>query len=262
MALLPALTEALRPVGLNHLGVASPAAYDPVARSELRTSALMPGTRSILVVASGGPALWEAFLADLRADPRGLTGQAHPLDAFVARAIATTAPLLSGVEHRWFLAASTARVHLDMRTLAVLAGLGAPSRLGLVIDGRYGPWMGLRAACLLAADLPPSPPAPDLCKGCSAPCIMSCPGGAFETGRWDVGRCATFHTVSNQCHGICHARLACPAGLAERYPELERRYHDDRKNGRAMLRADLGIAVADDRHAGDGPHWDEWVGPG
>lgn len=262
MDLLSSLREHLQPWGLNHLGVASPAAYDLSAKPELRSQALMPGTRSIVVVGSGGPDLWEAFLADLQGEPLRLTGQAHPLDAFVTRAVASAEPLLAGISHRWFLTTATASVHLDMRTLAVLAGLGAKSRLGLVLDRRFGPWLGLRAACLLDLDLPPSPPAPDLCTGCAAPCMMRCPGHAFVDGRWDVGRCAAFHKASNQCHGICHARLACPVGVAEQYPELQRRYHDARRNGRAMLRAHLGIPAREDRHAGEGPHWDEWVGSG
>ena len=262
MDLLSDLRDRLLPFGLNHLGVASAEAYDRSAKAALRTQELMPGTRSILVVGSGGPDLWEALMADLRRDPTGLTEQAHPLDAFVERGIAATGPLLAGVTHRWFLTTATAPVHLDMRTLAVLAGLGAKSRLGLVLDRRFGPWLGLRAACFLASELDPSPIADELCTGCGAPCMMRCPGNAFVDGQWNVGRCAAFHAVSETCHGICHARLACPVGVAEQYPELERRYHDDRKNGRAMLRAHLGISVAQDRHAGDGPHWDEWAGGG
>jgi epoxyqueuosine reductase QueG len=259
MSLLSDLRQALEPYGLNHLGVADPAAYDAVARPELRASVLHPGTRSVIVVGSGGSALWEAFLADLRRDPTGLTHQAHPLDHFVAKGLAAAEPVLAGTAHRWIQVAANAPLHLDMRTLSVQAGLGAPSRLGLVLDARYGPWLGLRGACFLDAELPPSPPAPDLCEGCAAPCMGACPGGAFVDGRWDVGRCATFHQVSDRCHGICHARLACPVGVAERYPELERRYHDDRAKGRAMLRKHLGIRPEDDRHAGVGPHWDAWA---
>lgn len=257
--LLPDLTAALAPSGLNHLGVTTITAYDAVARPELRSQALMSTARSVIVVGSGGPALWQAFMADLRREPRGLTEQAHPLDAFVGRALAATAPVLAATPHRWFQVAAQAPVHLDMRTLAVLAGLGANSRLGLVLDARFGPWLGLRGACFVDVELPPSSPAADLCDGCSAPCMSSCPGRAFVDGQWDVALCAAYHRDSTDCHGICHARLACPIGVVERYPSLERRYHDDRKNGRAALRRELGIKAEDDRHAGVGPHWDEWV---
>jgi hypothetical protein len=256
-AMMAAL-DALREGGLNHWGAVSTQAYDDVAAAGLKTSDLAPGARSILVFASGGTALWDDMLEAMGDSPEYLTEDAHPLDACVGRLIGSVS--LGGLEHRWFLATATAPVQLDFRTLAVLAGLGSPSRLGLVIDPILGPWMGLRAACFLSANLPTSPPAPDVCEGCSAPCVSACPAGALNQGRWDVAACADHHQSTSDCSQTCHSRVACPVGSAHRYTDLQRRYHYDRAGGRGLLREKLGIPDAADNFQGVGPHWGAWSG--
>ena len=159
---------------------------------------------------------------------------------------------------RWFLATATAPVQLDFRSLAVLAGVGAGSRLGLVIDPELGPWMGLRAACFVDLELPSSRPAPDVCSGCSAPCMTSCPASALDSGEWNVQICASHHRSTVDCAHTCHSREACPVGDEHRYSALQRRYHYDRKGGRVLLRESLGIPAEQDSHVGVGPHWGDW----
>src|SRR5690242_11477907 len=84
---LTALEEALAPAGLNAVGVADPARWDASVPEPRRAERLSAGTRAIVVVGSGGPALFRAFEAAVRADPGALTRAPHPLDAFVRRAI-------------------------------------------------------------------------------------------------------------------------------------------------------------------------------
>src|SRR4051812_15280490 len=84
---LRALVTKLGESGLNVAGVASPVRYDELARLELRSHALAPGTRSIIVIGSGGGALWNALIDAIRVDPTRLSAELHPLDAFVQRAI-------------------------------------------------------------------------------------------------------------------------------------------------------------------------------
>jgi hypothetical protein len=254
-ALGPAL-ESLHSGGLNRWGVVGAEAYDDNASEGLGTADLAPWSRSILVLASGGPALWADMLEAMHLDPRRLTDEAHPLDAHVTRL--TDAAPMGGIRHQWFLATATAPVQLDFRTLAVLAGIGSPSRLGLVIDPELGPWMGLRAACFVDVLLPASSPAPDVCDGCSAPCMGACPAGALSSGQWDVTTCASYHRDSTDCAQTCHSRMACPVGVSHRYSDLERVYHYDRAAGRVALRAALGIKDGDDRFSGVGPHWGDW----
>ena len=251
------LRRGLATGGLNHLGVVGADRPDAVARPEVRSTVIAPGARSVVVVASGGAALWEAMISDLREHPRRFLETEHPLDAFVRRVVGR---VTSGQPHPWCYAAWDAALPLDFRTLAVLAGLGAPSRLGLVIHPRWGPWMGLRAACFVPFELPETGPSPDVCGGCAAPCERACPGQAFVEGRWEVERCSSFHQVSDACSGSCASREACPVGTA--YPPLERLYHDDRAAGRRALRAALGVPEDRDPRQGSGPCWGAWAAGG
>lgn len=253
---LDAATSTLEAAGLNRWGVAAVAAYDSAALEGLRSAEIAPWARSILVFASGGKMLWEGMLEAIGADVSRLTGEAHPLDAHVARVIDSVS--FPDVRHRWFLATATAPVQLDFRTLAVLAGVGAPSRMGLVIDPEMGLWMGLRAACFVDQPLEPSPPTPDVCEGCPAPCISACPAGALESGEWAVRTCAAYHRSSTDCAQTCHSRVACPVGADHRYSDLQRAYHYNRATGRAALREALGIPAGSDPHEGIGPHWGDW----
>jgi epoxyqueuosine reductase len=252
-----ALTAPLAAAGLNHMGVVSVADYDAIASPCLQSQQLAPGSRSVMVFASGGASLWGALLADLALHPCHLTDEAHPLDAFVRRTVESVSGVLDAASPRWFFAAADAQVHLDFRTLAVAAGLGASSRLGLVIHPRWGPWMGLRAACFSTLDLTPNRPLDSVCEGCPAPCASTCPGKAFPAGRWDVHACSTFHQKSTECDERCAARVACPVGEDARYPPMERLYHYNRRLGRLAIAESLGIAG--DPHVGVGPHWGDWT---
>jgi hypothetical protein len=252
-----AFVAALAPAGINVHGVASAADWDAVAAPARTTDALLPGTRSILVLGNGGPALWRAFVADLQAHPEHLATEANPLDAFVHRALLAADPLLGDLPRRWFRAANEETTHLDFRVLARLAGLGAAGRLGLLMHPEHGPWLGLRAACLLPVDLPPSPVVTTSpCDSCPAPCVAACPGGAFGSGTWSVDACGAFKLSSAVCEGTCHARLACPAGATSRYPTEALRYHSHRASGRRWLREQVGLV--DDPYEGDGPYWGDW----
>jgi epoxyqueuosine reductase len=248
--------DRLADVGLNHAGVADVSTYNEGVQAELHTDSLAPWARSVVVFASGGSGLWDALLTDLRRNPSHFTDSTHPLDDFVQRSIAGVNDALGDLQHRWVRASADADVHLDFRRLAVIAGLGSPSRLGLVMDSKFGPWMGLRAACFLPVDLPVSDPAIDLCGGCPAPCIDACPGDAFVDGLWEVSLCADFHRRSSLCAVDCDSRIACPVGADHRYPEIERRYHNDRVGGRKLI-AQL-LNIEQDNRVGVGPNWGDW----
>ncbi len=254
-----ALSTHLAPRGLNLSGVVAVPAWDRVARPGHRSADLLPGARSIVVFGSAGPALWAAMLRQLRADPRLLADHEHPLDACVRRAVGSAAPLLEHTSHRWFFAAADETVHIDFRTLALLGGLGAHSRLGLLIHPRHGPWLGLRAAVFVDAALPASPAvAQSPCEGCAAPCMAACPAHALSSGDWDVVRCSRFHLDSDRCRDTCHSRLACPVGSASRYDDDELHYHYDRAAGRRRLRELVSLADAADCFEGSGPYWGTW----
>jgi len=248
----------LASTGLNHWGAVTPERYDKVAKPGLKTADLFADTQSILVFASGGRALWDAFIADLSRNPRHLDGEQHPLDAFVMRSVEAASMTLSGASHRWFFAAAEADVHLDFRTLAVMAGLGVPSRLGLVIDKEFGPWMGLRAACMLQIPIEETAAQEDLCAACASPCIPACPASALEGGQWSFETCASFHRSSDTCSTQCVARSSCPVGEGYRYSEAQTRYHYNRAIGRVELAQSL--EIEDKIFEGLGPLWADWSG--
>jgi hypothetical protein len=245
------MNERLRASGLNVQGVADGSKY----------AAWLPGCRSVLVFASGGSGLWEALLAACRTDPQRWSGEDHPLDAFVRDEVRAADPD-PPPSRRWVFCGALEEKQPDFRTLAWEAGLGHPSKLGLLLHPVYGPWLGLRAACFTTDSVAPTGPLPGPapCDGCPAPCVTACLGNAMSSERgWDVRACASFHETSRACHRDCASRVACPVGEAHRYGELERLYHNNRVVGRPAVAAFLGIE-ADDRRQGAGPHWALWKG--
>jgi epoxyqueuosine reductase len=245
------VTARLAQAGLNLSGVADAADHDHV----------LPGCRAALIFASGGAALWQAFLDDLRRAPGHLTDEAHPLDAFVRRQVAAADPS-PPPSRRWVFAAAEETTFVDFRPLAQSAGLGWQSLTGLLIHPEWGLWLGLRAACFTTEPLVSAGAlaGPSPCEGCPAPCASACHGGALTPDAgMDIRRCAAFHVQTGErgpCFDRCDARQACPVGADRAYPEPARRYHYDRRTGRRDLAAALGIEG--DRLEGVGPHWGDW----
>jgi epoxyqueuosine reductase len=244
------LANHLAQCGLNTFGIAAADVGAP-----------LPGARSVVVFASGGPALWEAFGNHLRAHPEALQNEEHPLDRFIAGAILAAPPPPSA--HRWIRCAADEPDFLDFRPLAAAAGLGWASRTGLLLHPQHGLWIGLRAALFTEEVLPISGPlpGPGPCAACAASCVRACPVEAVPTGpftpstRFQIQKCAA-HRTGDGCPTECGARAACPEGTASRYSTLEVLYHHDREKGRPALAHSLGITEVG---RGTGPHWHRWA---
>ena len=248
------IQRVLGAVGLDVVGVADGSGYQD----------LLPGCRSVMVFGSGAR-LWDGFVEALGRDPGRLSGEAHPLDAHVARAIAE-ADLEPPASRRWIRCAADEPHPVDFRTLALRAGLGWRSALGLLVHPVRGVWFALRAACFTTSRLPPSIAlaGDGPCLACHAPCASACPAAAIQlpftpggAGGWQVDVCAGWNTGPEPCTDSCAARVACPAGAEHAYSPLQRRYHQDRQSGRRALAALLGI---EDAREGIGPHWAAWAG--
>jgi hypothetical protein len=247
----PGLLPALHADGLNVTGVAPGAAWGHV----------LPGCRSVLVVGSGGPALFARFEAWLGGDPTRLSRHPHPLDRFVAGRVAAADPAgAAGTpDRRWAFCAAEGPP-IDFRRLAVEAGLGWLSRTGLLLHPEHGLWLGLRAALFTTAALAPSARLTGAgpCGPCPAPCLPACPGGAMtrlptpdNPSAWDWGACASFR-ADQPCRARCDVRNACPEGAASRYPDRAQAYHTDPAgHGRLELARALGV----DPGAGVDPGW-------
>ena len=212
MGLVERLSDELAPFGLNGFGVISRARFDAAAPAPFRCDVVHPPARSVLVVASGGPRHFRAFLEWVAVDPVArLARQAHPLDAFSADVFARLD--LAGA--RVVFPTFAAPLRLDFVKMAELAGLGRPSEIGLLVDARFGPWLALRAAVFTPEELPDGAVAPRLCDGCAAPCRA--PDDPLAR------------------------RLACIVGGAQVYDELQRIYHYDRARGRRLLCERFGV---------------------
>ncbi|MBF0289709.1 MAG: hypothetical protein HQM14_17995 [SAR324 cluster bacterium] len=229
-------TKALRQIGLNMTGVASGKSWQKI----------VPHCQSVLVYGSGGSQLWESFLEDLKQNSEHLTKEPHPLDAFIQRTLTGVDPD-SPQSRRWVRCAANEETFADFRILGHQAGLGHPSKLGLLINSEFGPWFGLRLACFTSEYAEPTGPLSGAspCESCDAPCISACPAEAISaTEGLDLKTCSMFHDLSEQCRQTCHAREACPEGKAHMYVKFQRQYHYDNKLGRMALGQYLGIPFA------------------
>jgi len=202
------------------LGVLDVASYDAVVPVAWRTHRQLSGAEVALVVASGGRSLWDAFS---RSAEYGAA--VDPLDAYTRRVVTDAAEALreeGGESRALFAFERHGGAFADFVALGRRAGLGAPSRLGLLLHPDYGPWLSLRAVVLGRPSRgwePASgaPPGFDPCRDCPAPCASACPGGAVSAGGFSVGRCAATRTRQPGCAADCAARRACVIGPEHAY---------------------------------------------
>lgn len=206
--------------------------YDALVPPPWRSRALAPGARSALVIGAGGRALGEAS----RAAPEAALAR-DPLDAFVVRVVgeAACAVAARGALARAAFAFETrGGRYADYVALGREAGLGAPSRLGLLVHPVYGPWLSLRALLLVDAPLAATP-VPDgfaPCEECPAPCASACPGGAVGGRRFDVAACGATRARTPGCRQRCDARHACVLGRAHAYAASVEAHHMDASRAR------------------------------
>jgi hypothetical protein len=198
-------------------------------------SDVLPGARSAVVFASGGRGLWEAFHAAAARDPGRFAAVPDPLDTFIAEAVAAADPA-PGPGRRWVLSAIGATPFVDFRPLGRAAGLGWPSRLGLLLHPVVGPWIALRAAVFTTDALPPTGAlaGDGPCAGCPAPCVTACPVGAVRLDgavQWDACR-RHLGPPTLGCPSGCGARRACVVGPAFAYSVEQHAYHDGRPGAR------------------------------
>jgi epoxyqueuosine reductase len=179
---------------------------------------------SVVVFASTGRRLWS--LARARGGP-------DPIDGIVRDVIAA---LPVRPDRRWVRCADDVADAPDFRALARAAGLGWPSRLGLLIHPTFGSWIGLRAAVFvperLAATGPLAGDGP--CARCPAPCVSACPAAAIAD-TWDPSRCLPWQAAADTCHSGCLARGACPVGADHAYAPDQHRYHHHPPSRPALL---------------------------
>jgi epoxyqueuosine reductase QueG len=247
------LDPRLSGAGLNLAGVLTSARYDELVPAGWRCSHLLPSARSVAVLGSGGSAFFEAAMTrakenetvDGRADPHPLDShcESHVREAAdrLARAGWKTIPLFYWEKRVGNAEGASPGRFADFMRLAQEAGLGSPSRLGLLIHPEYGPWLGIRALLVTERELTP-PPGDRLestrlpfepCGGCPAPCIGACHAGAVRGGESSGGEvplfshpdCARARDDIPACRERCDARLACPVGRPHAYSSSALAHH-------------------------------------
>ncbi len=247
MTLIGDTRAILERAGLGPVRAIARARYEAAAPPALWPDALgVPRTRAVVVVASGGRGHWEAFLRWVAGDPAGrLARERHPMDRFAAEALGQAARLLEAAGEEALVVQPTmdAPIVLDFVRLGALAGLGAPSRVGVLISPDVGPWLALRGALFTSADWPADEATTaSPCTGCPAPCITACPGRLPAEDPFPWQQCFETRQREPSCRTGCGARAACPVGASHRYEALEVLYHYHRAEGRRSLCARFGVA--------------------
>jgi epoxyqueuosine reductase len=234
-ATLERIREAGAPHGLNLLAATPVARYDAAVKEISQAGAIDPAAKSIVVVANGGGALWDA-LKDHAARNPGWWNRENPLDDFtrqvVERDLAPAARAGGARCTPVYPFMSGART-LNFIELGKIAGLAGPSILGVTVHPVYGPWIAFRAALLLdeEVDLPGDAAGFDPCPTCTArTCIPACPVAAVSIDAgWDIPKCLTHRVeIEPDCAPRCHARAGCVLGPEHRYPDDELAYHQMR----------------------------------
>ena len=207
----PPWAEALREEGFDVLAPLAPTVYDAHAPASLSCARLLPGARVAWVVGSSR-ALFE--------HARG-PGGSLALDAHTERTLAQCEAGARGARRVAVLGHRPAPDGLpDLVALGRAAGLGWPSRLGLLLHPEFGPWWSLRAVVLseepgaAGEALPGEGP----CARCPAPCTVACPATAPGPKGFDARACGAVRAEAGPCARACAARSACPEGAGHAYP--------------------------------------------
>ena len=220
-----AALETLREAGLNLCGVLSASGYDELVPPAWRCAQILPPARSVLVLASGGRVFFERFEASPEASDR-----TDPLDHYTRRVVFEAADRLDREGSRarpLFYFERRDGAFADFAALAQACGLGVPSRLRILLNPRYGPWLAIRALLVTEVALAPSPPIADFapCDGCPAPCAVACHGAALDAGLLSVVRCRDNRRRDPRCELRCDARRACVVGPEHAYPDRAEAHH-------------------------------------
>lgn len=219
------MEAALDAAGLNLRAALSAAGYDAIVPAAWRTGVLLPEARTALVVGSGGRALWNA----LRAAPE-FGAASDPVDTYTARVMDGLAEDLTRGGHA-SRAVYPAERHggawADFVALGREAGLGVPSRLGLLLHPVCGPWLSMRAVLLSVLPCPRGAPLDGFepCASCAAPCAEACPGGAVWPEGISARLCYETQRKEPACALRCNARRACVVGPEHAYAAEAEAHH-------------------------------------
>ncbi len=182
-----------------------------------------PGIRTLVLAVACRESMWREF----RASPEFGDGSPSPLDRWSRRVLDAVADDLDCVALYPF----GGPPYWPFLSWAKLAGGLWQSPIGLSVHEEYGLWYSCRGALAFADDFDILPPrtttAP--CESCDGqPCTKACPVGAFQSGSYDVDRCAAHLSTTEGAECLnrgCLARRACPVGATYTHAPERAEFH-------------------------------------
>ena len=245
---LEQIRAGLETAGFNLSGTLSPEQFDPLVPEVWQSKHHVPGCRGILVVGSGGRALWSAFT---RSPEAGL--REDPLDRYTARVVGEVADTIlprAGISLYW---EKRDKQYLPMMKLGERAGLGTPGRLGILLHPEFGPWLAVRALLYLPFPVDPGEPQSfDPCNGCPAPCAAACLGQVVHEAGLEPSDCFRTRVLKRGCRVGCAARSACVVGPEHAYTPTQLAHHQRIRWRRPVLGYALRTLLADPLGRGRG----------
>lgn len=205
----------------------------PAELQEDLLSANVPITEytSLGVLAHGGRLLWE----NLQHPAKEVE---HPFDNHSLLLLDNLKNSISAEEDILVLFPNN-KWSIPLQRIGRFLNLARPSKLGLDLNLKFGPWFAYRAVFLTKIKLPElieknwvSP-----CDSCmEKPCIAACPSGATEKKPFGLSLCADYRLKKeSMCLSRCPARIACPYQSEHRYTEAQLNYHMTRPSHLSRL---------------------------
>lgn len=223
MTLLQRTTERLRKAcsdaGFDVVQPLPVGAYNEEVKGALRLNDLGNSSHLAFVVGNS-KALWKPFVRAW-GSCEGLRESANPLDDYTVQAISPICEQLGGsFSLRW--AHEGGERTVAMQKLAEVAGLAFTSKSHLSIHPRLGPWLGLRAALVVAQPGPErtNPPLRSPCGDCTSHCWP-----AFQAAIAATQARFTSDGIAASFLDWLRCRDACPVGREHRYSDAQIRYH-------------------------------------
>jgi hypothetical protein len=234
----------LEDAGFGLFAALEPETYDAFAPPAWHSAAVAPGCRSVIVVGNAGKDVWRRLHASqLPLDPR------NPVDTYTRQTFEAALHAHAPDSVLALYDSKRDGVYPPMVTCAEHAGLGVPSRLGLLLHPEFGPWMSLRALVFLNERVPAGRPldvAP--CDGCPAPCRAACPADAIDE---TLALPPCLRSRLWRCRSTCDARSACVIGPAHAFPPEQLAHHMKLRPSLPWLRRALPILASELVQRGD-----------
>ncbi|MGE4606673.1 MAG: hypothetical protein AAEJ52_08045, partial [Myxococcota bacterium] len=225
------LDSALEAHGFNLVGALAADRYDQLVAPGWRCAQRLPTARSAVLLCCGGPEFFRA----VRSSPEWQAG-VDPVDRFARRWVEfqRAAWQRAGFDTKGFLYVderdSDGESHFaDFASLAAACGIGVPSRLGILLHPRYGPWVSIRGLLLTERPCPAAEPLDwNPCLGCPAPCAGACPSDRVILGSgFDLEACFATKASTPSCRTGCAARRACVYGRDQAYDRDAEAYYTE-----------------------------------